>query len=134
MKKIKKFVTYVLFRKRVDELREDLVGHNSLSQLIRVVGETAESKSSGLLDRGNIIEEKGSQEGHNAYKIKSVSFSFKKVIERLYKSPYKLQSLTGTLEGFNVLWALSELGNGLDEGNSSLLVGLEGGKNCTGHL
>ena len=123
-----------MLRKRVDELREDLVGHNSLSQLIRVVSETAESKSSGLLDRGNIIEEKGSQEGHNAYKIKSVSFSFKKVIERLYKSPHKLQSLTGTLEGFNVLWALSELGNGLDEGNSSLLVGLEGGKNCTGHL
>ena len=42
--------------------------------------------------------------------------------------------LTGTLEGLNVLWALGELSDGLNEGDASLLVGLKGGKNCTGHV
>ena len=45
-----------------------------------------------------------------------------------------LLALTSTLEGFDVLWALGKLSNGLNESDSSLLVGLEGGKNCTGHL
>ena len=57
--------TYVLLREGVDKLRENLVGDNSFSELVRVVGETAEGESSGLLDGGNIIEKEGSQEGHN---------------------------------------------------------------------
>ena len=36
--------TYVLLGERVDELREDLVGDDGLSELIRVVGETAEGE------------------------------------------------------------------------------------------
>ena len=59
-------MTYVLLRKRVDELREDFVGDDSLSKLVRVVGEATESQSSGLLDGGHIIEEEWSQESHNA--------------------------------------------------------------------
>jgi len=43
-------VESVLLGKRVDELGKDLVGDDSFGKLIRVVGETAESKSSGLLD------------------------------------------------------------------------------------
>ena len=60
------WVTYVLLREGVDELWEDLVGDNSLGQLIRVVGKSSEGKSSGLLDAWHVIEEKWSQEGHNA--------------------------------------------------------------------
>ena len=36
-------VTYVLLRKRVDELGEDLVGDDSFSELIRVIGKTTKS-------------------------------------------------------------------------------------------
>ena len=60
--------TYVLFRKRVDKLGENLVGDDSLGKLIGVVCETAEGQSGGLLDRGHVIEQKGSQESHNTYK------------------------------------------------------------------
>ena len=38
-------MTYVLFREGVDKLGKDLVGDNSLSELVRVVGETAKSQS-----------------------------------------------------------------------------------------
>ena len=38
--------TYVLLREGVDELWEDLVGDNSFSQFVRVVGESSKSKSS----------------------------------------------------------------------------------------
>ena len=44
-----------------------------------------------------------------------------------------LVTLTGTLESLDVLGALSELSNSLHEGDTSLLVGFEGGKNRTGH-
>ena len=43
----------------------------------------------------------------------------------------KVGLLTSTLEGLDVLGALSELGNSLDEGDSSLLVDLKWGKDCT---
>jgi hypothetical protein len=36
--------------------------------------------------------------------------------------------LTSTLESLNILGSLGEFGDGLDEGDSRLLVGLEGGK------
>ena len=39
------------------------------------------------------------------------------------------RALTCRLEGFNVLGALGELSDGLDEGNTGLLVGLERGEN-----
>ena len=58
--------TYVLLGERVDQLGEDLVGDNSLGQLIRVVGQTAEGQGSRLLDGRHVIEQKGSQESHNA--------------------------------------------------------------------
>ena len=97
--------TYVLLRKRVDELRKDLVGDDGFSKFVRVVGKSAEGKSGGLLDGGNVIQKKRSEESH----------------------------YTGTLKSFNVLGALGELSNGLDEGNSSLLVSFKGGQYCTGH-
>ena len=60
-------MTYVLLGKRVDELREDFVGDDSLSKLVRVVGEAAKSQSGRLLDGRHVIEKQRSQEGHNAY-------------------------------------------------------------------
>ena len=57
--------TYVLLRKRIDELGKNLVRDDSLSKLIRVVSETSEGKSGGLLDRGNIVQQEGSQKSHN---------------------------------------------------------------------
>ena len=41
--------------------------------------------------------------------------------------------LTGALESLDVLWALSQLSDGLNESDTGLLVGLEWGKHCTGH-
>ena len=41
--------------------------------------------------------------------------------------------LTGALESLDVLWALSQLSDGLNESDTGLLVGLERGKHCTGH-
>ena len=46
----------------------------------------------------------------------------------------RLGILTGTLESLDVLWALGELSDGLNESNTGLLVSLEGGKNCSRHL
>lgn len=57
--------TYVLLRQGVHQLGEDLVGDHGLSELVRVVGEAAKSKSSGLLDAGHVIEEKRAQQGHH---------------------------------------------------------------------
>ena len=57
--------TYVLLRKRIDELGKNLVRDDSLSKLIRVVSETSKGKSGGLLDRGNIVQQEGSQKSHN---------------------------------------------------------------------
>lgn len=46
----------------------------------------------------------------------------------------KVKTLTSTLEGFDVLRALGQLGDGLHESDTGLLVGLEWGKHCTGHF
>ena len=54
--------------KRVDKLGKDLVGHNSLGELIRVVGQTTEGQSSGLLDRWHVIEKEWTEKSHNACK------------------------------------------------------------------
>ena len=59
--------TYVLLGERVDKLGKDLVGDNSLSELVRVVGETSEGQSGGLLDGRDVVKEKRSEESHNAY-------------------------------------------------------------------
>ena len=50
-------MTYVLLREGVDELGQDLIGDDGLSEFIRVVGEAAEGKSGRLLDRWHIIQE-----------------------------------------------------------------------------
>ena len=57
-----------MLRKRVDKLGKDLVGHNSLGELIRVVGQTTKGQSSGLLDRWHVIEKKWTEKSHNACK------------------------------------------------------------------
>ena len=54
-----------MLRKRVDELREDLVGYNSLGEFIRVVGKTSKSESSGLLNGWDVIEKEWSEESHH---------------------------------------------------------------------
>ena len=69
--------TYVLLGEGVDELGKDLVGDDSLSEFVRVVGETAQGKSSRLLDRGHVVKKEGSQKSHNTCekkRSKSVSF------------------------------------------------------------
>ena len=58
-------LTYVLLRKRVDELGKNLVGDDSLSELVGVVGETAESQSSRLLDGGHVVQKEGTEQSHN---------------------------------------------------------------------
>ena len=57
--------TYVLLRERVNELGKDLVGDNGLSELIRVVGEAAESQSSRLLNGRHVVQKEGAEESHN---------------------------------------------------------------------
>jgi hypothetical protein len=42
--------THVLLAKGVHELREDLVGDDSLSEVVAVVGEAAQCQRRGLLD------------------------------------------------------------------------------------
>ena len=58
--------TYVLFRERVDELRQNFIGNNGFSELIRVVSESSKSKGSGLLDGWDVVEKQRSQKSHNA--------------------------------------------------------------------
>ena len=50
-------MTYVLLREGVDELGQDLVGDDGLSEFVRVVGEAAEGKSGRLLNRWHVIQE-----------------------------------------------------------------------------
>jgi hypothetical protein len=54
-----------LLGQRVHKLGKNLVGDNGLSKLIGVVGKTAKSESSGLLNWRNVIEEKGAEKSHN---------------------------------------------------------------------
>ncbi len=61
--------TYVLLGEWVDQLRKNLIWDDGLGQLVRVVGKTAECECSWLLDAGNVIQQEGSQEGHNTYKL-----------------------------------------------------------------
>jgi len=91
--------TYVLLTQGVDELRQDLVGHDGLSEFIRVVGKSTKGQGSRLLDAWDVVQQEWSQKGHN----------------------------TGALKSLDVLWSLSQLGNGLHEGNSSFLVSFEWG-------
>ena len=88
-----------MLTKGVDKLWQDLVGHDGLSELIRVVGKSSKSQGGGLLDTWDVIEEKWSQKSHD----------------------------TSALESFDVLWSLSQLGNGLNKGDSCLLIGFEWG-------
>ena len=122
--------TYVLLGEGVDELWEDLVGHDGLSQLVRVGGESAKSQGGRLLDRGHIVEEKRSQERHNTCNRQIQIQTNKR--DKSHQSGNGL--LTGTLESLNVLGSLSELSDGLNEGNTSLLVGFEGSKDSTRHV
>ena len=78
---------------------QDLVGYNGLSELIRVVGKSSKGQGGRLLDTWDVIEEKWSQKSHDSCALKSL----------------------------DVLGSLSQLGNGLNKGNSSLLVGFEWG-------
>lgn len=57
--------TYVLLGEGVDELGQDFVGDNGFSELIGVVGESAEGEGCRLLDAGDVIEEKGAEESHH---------------------------------------------------------------------
>ena len=52
-----KKITYVLLRKRVNKLWEDLIGDNSLSKLIRIVGQSTEGECGGLLDAWHVVKE-----------------------------------------------------------------------------
>ncbi len=58
-------ITYVLLRKRINELRKDFVRNDGLSELIRVVCESTKGKSCRLLDAWNVIEEEWSEESHD---------------------------------------------------------------------
>jgi hypothetical protein len=49
-------ITYVLLGKRINELRKDFVRNDGLSELIRVVSESTEGKSSRLLNTWDVIE------------------------------------------------------------------------------
>ena len=125
--------TYVLLGEGVDELGKDLVGDDGLSEFVRVVGETAQGKSSRLLDRGHVVKKEGSQKSHNTCekkRSKSVSFIFD--IQKM-RNCCRCAILTGALKSLDVLWALSQLSDGLDESDTGLLVGLEGGEHSTGH-
>ena len=62
---ILKSITYVLLGKGVNKLWKNLVRHNSLGELVRVVGESSKSKGGRLLDGRDVIEEERSEEGHH---------------------------------------------------------------------
>ena len=61
----------------------------------------------------------------------TVSFTFQIIIS--LQIPQIDLILTGTLKSLDVLGALSQLSNGLNEGNTSLLVGFEWSKDSTRH-
>lgn len=52
--------TYVLLGEGIDKLGQDLIADDGFSQLVGVVGETAEGQRGRLLDGGHIVQEKGS--------------------------------------------------------------------------
>jgi hypothetical protein len=91
--------TYVLLTQGVDELWQDLVGHDGLSKLIRVVGKSTKGQGSRLLDTWDVIQQEWSQEGHNTCALKSL----------------------------DVLGSLSQLSDSLNESDSSFLVSFEWG-------
>lgn len=58
-------VEAVLFGKRVDQLGKNLIGDNSLGELVGVVGKATKSESSRLLDRWYVVEEEWAEECHH---------------------------------------------------------------------
>ncbi len=53
-----------MFGKRVHQLGKNLVGDNGLSELVRVVGKSAEGQRGRLLDAGHVVQKKWSEESH----------------------------------------------------------------------
>ena len=49
-------ITYVLFRKRINKLWKNFVGNDGFSELVGVVSESSEGKSSRLLNTWNVIK------------------------------------------------------------------------------
>jgi hypothetical protein len=94
-----------LFVERHHQLRKDLIVNHTLSQFLIHVGKSAEGKGGTLRDGGHIVEEKWTQETHHS----------------------------GGLEGLDVLGTRGQFGDGLDEGDSCLLVLFERLKNCLAH-
>lgn len=59
--------TDVLRGQRVDQLGQDVFLHHSLSQVIAVVGQPAQSESCCLLDAGDHIQHQRTQHGHHTW-------------------------------------------------------------------
>lgn len=89
--------TYVLLAQRIHQLREDLVGNNSLREVIGVVGEAAQRERSSLLNARHVVQQQRPEQLHD----------------------------TGILHGVDVLGPCSGLGYALHELHACLLVLLE---------
>lgn len=59
---------YILFCQWVDKLRKNVTLHNSLSKIFIIVGQSAKSQSSCLLNLGFYIKKKRSQKSHRTWK------------------------------------------------------------------
>jgi len=55
-------VESVLFAETLDQLRQNLVGHDSVGQLFRVGSDASEGEGSRLLDGGHVVQHQRSQE------------------------------------------------------------------------
>lgn len=89
-----------------DQLGKDLVVDHAFREFFVHVGQAAEGEGRALRNGWNIVEEERAQEAHHAC----------------------------GLEGLDVLGTRGQLGYGLHEGHSRLLVLLEGLKDCLAHV
>ena len=63
---------HVLLGERVHELRQDIALHDSLCQLLVVIGETTESQRGRLLNSGHHVQEERPQQSHHPRILKSL--------------------------------------------------------------
>ena len=56
--------TYILFRERIDELRQHFIHDDRFRQCFTVIGQSTQRQGGGLLDRGNGVQQQRTQQRH----------------------------------------------------------------------
>lgn len=87
-----------LLGQRVDQLRQHLVVHHGLGQVVGVVGQPAERHGGGLLDGGHVVQQQRAQQRHGAGLLQCLDVLQGKEEEGGYEGYYQHSRGRGEVE------------------------------------